>query len=44
MAFTNALTEISPTGLVLRYGPYALILAFGVVILLIARRRKEEEN
>lgn len=44
VAFTNALTEISPTGLVLRYGPYALILAFGVVILLIARRRKEEEN
>ena len=44
VAVDNNMQLISPTGIVLRYGPFALILAFGVVILLLSRRRKEEEN
>ena len=44
VAVTNTLLTISPTSLVLRYGPFALILALGVVILLVSRRRREEEN
>lgn len=44
--FTNSLAIISPTGLVLRFAPYALILVGGIALLLIAMKRKghrEEE-
>ena len=44
--FTNTLALISPTGLVLRFAPYALILLGGVALLIIAMKRKghkEEE-
>lgn len=44
--FTNNLAEISPTGYVSRFAPYALILVGGIVLLIIAMKRKghkEEE-
>ena len=46
LTIDNNLTEISPTGVVLRVAPYVLILGAGLALLLISRRRKiasEEE-
>ena len=42
--YTNTLNNISPTGLVLRYAPYILILAAGIALVVIAVRRKSRED
>lgn len=39
--FTNTLSIISPTGLVLRYAPYMLILVGGIALLIIAKKHKK---
>ena len=43
VAFTNTLELISPTGVIVRVAPFALILLAGVVLFVIVRRRKVED-
>ena len=43
MTYENNLTEVSPTGVVLRFAPYLAMLAAGLVIVLVARRKKNED-
>lgn len=44
VTFTNNLEEISPTGVVLRVAPYALILAAGVILLMLSKKRRPVED
>lgn len=44
IAFTNTLAAISPTNVVMRYAPYLFILGGAVMMLMISRRRKAEQE
>lgn len=41
--FTNTLETISPTGVMIRFAPFAIILLAGVALFVIARRRRVED-
>ena len=43
VGFTNTLRSISPTGVILRFAPYILMLAGGLALLLVLKRRSREE-
>lgn len=44
VAVTNNIETISPTNVVMRYAPYLFILGAGMMLLLVSRRRKSEEE
>ena len=44
VAFTNTLSTISPTGVVMRFAPYMMILGAGIALVMVSRRRKAEQE
>jgi hypothetical protein len=44
IGLTNTLAEVSPTGYVSRFAPYALILVAGIALLVVAKKRKPAKD
>ena len=44
ITLTNDISAVSPTGYVTRFAPYALILVGGIVLLIIAKKRKPAKD
>lgn len=44
VTFTNTLDLISPTGVVLRFAPYVVMLGAAFFLILVAKRRREDEE
>ena len=44
IVYTNTLNEISPTGVVLRFAPYVVMLGAAFFLILVAKRRREDEE
>lgn len=44
LTITNTLDEISPTGYVTRFAPYALILVGGILLLIISKKHKKSTD
>ena len=44
VAFTNTFELISPTGVVVRVAPYALLLGCGIALLMVTRRKRAEDE
>ena len=42
--FTNNLASVSPTGVILRYAPYAILLSCAAVLVLVMSRRRRSES
>ena len=44
ITYTNNMTEISPTGYVARFAPYAAMLVAGIILLVVMKRRTAKED
>ena len=43
ITFTNKFEDISPTGVILRFGPFAFMLAAGVLLLVLSMCRRKKD-
>jgi len=44
VVYTNTLASVSPTGVVLRFAPYILMLGAAMFFVVLARKQREQEN
>ncbi len=44
IGITNTMSEISPTGIVMRFAPFAIIFAAGCMLLLVSRKTRKNED